>query len=64
VEKLKSPQTEEVVFIGKGESGELFMISDRSEHELVRSLKIRTALAIFGGGGIILTMLLWGVKFI
>lgn len=64
VEKLKSPQTEEVVFIGTGESGELFMISDRSEHELVRSLKIRTALAIFGGGGIILTMLLWGIKFI
>ncbi len=64
LEKLKSPQTKEVVFIGKGESGELFMISDRSEHELVRSLKIRTALAIFGGGGIILTMLLWGIKLI
>ncbi|UCD84913.1 MAG: hypothetical protein JSU92_01615 [Deltaproteobacteria bacterium] len=62
VEKLESPQTEEVVYIGKGESGELFMISDRSEHELVRSLKIRTALTIFGGGGIILIMLLWGIK--
>lgn len=62
LEKLKSPQSEEVVYIGKGESGELFMISDRSEHELVRSLKIRTILGILGGGGMILTVILWAVK--
>jgi hypothetical protein len=62
LEKLKSPQNEEVVYLGKGESGELFMISDRSEHELVRSLKIRTVLGILGGGGMILTVILWAVK--
>ncbi len=62
LEKLRSPQSEEVVYIGKGESGELFMISDRSEHELVRSLKIRTVLGIFGGGGMIVAVILWAIK--
>ena len=61
-EKLRSPAAEEPVFIGRGDADELFLISDRSERELLWSLKARTLLGILGGGGIILAVVYWGWK--
>ena len=61
-EKLKSPQTGEVVYIGSGAQGEMFLISDRSEHDLLKRLKVRMILALIGGGGIIAAAAVWGAK--
>ncbi|MDD5225022.1 MAG: GIDE domain-containing protein [bacterium] len=63
VEKLRSPITEEQVFVGRGEADELFLISDRSERQLLWSLKARTLLGILGGGGIVLAVVYWGLQF-
>ena len=60
-EKLKSPPAEEQVFIGRGDPEELFLVSDRSERDLLRSLQARALLGILGGGGIILAVVYWGL---
>jgi hypothetical protein len=39
------------VVVAKGGRGDLFMISDRSERELVQRLRWEAAGLIFGGGG-------------
>lgn len=61
-EKLRSPAAEEQVFIGRGEADELFLISDRSERELLRSLRARALLGIMGGGALILAVVYWGLR--
>ena len=61
--KLKTPAAEEQVFIGRGGDENLFLISDRSERDLLLSLRVRTWLGILGGGGLILAMIYWGWKF-
>jgi len=61
-EKLRSPAAEEQVFIGRGEADELFLISDRSERELLRSLRARALLGIMGGGALILAVVYWRLR--
>lgn len=63
-EKLRSSETGEVVFIGRGQHGEMFMVSDKSEHELLKRLKIRMFLAFFAGAGIIIAAASWATKWI
>jgi hypothetical protein len=59
-EKLRSPAVEEQVFVGRGDADELFLVSDRSERELLRNLRVRALLGVLGGGGLILAMVYWG----
>ena len=49
-ERIRAEETPNRVVVAQGKPGDLFLISDRSEHDLVRRLRWETALYVFGGG--------------
>ena len=49
--EVRTEETLDRVVIARGESGESFFLSDRSEKELVRRLRWESAGMVLGGGG-------------
>lgn len=69
VAEVRGEGVEDRVAIARGNAGELFVISDRSEKNLVRRLQLESAGGVFGGGGafiagvVILTSVLKQIRF-
>ena len=63
VGKVREEGITDRVVVAKGRKSDLFMISDRSEQELVQRLRWEAAAGVFGGAGAFVTGTAYLIRF-